>query len=82
MAVALPFIPAQVETGEAFSAIHYVVKSGEDFIKGAPLTINAGEVDEIDTDDVTLIVGVAAAADAGGAGDEDSGIQDLCADAA
>ena len=64
MAIALPFRPAQLETGEAFSTIHYAVKSGEDFILGAPLTINAGEVDEIDTNDVTLIVGVAGAADA------------------
>lgn len=64
MAVALPFRPAYIETGEMYSTIHYAVKSGEDFVAGAPLTINAGEVDELDTDDVTLIVGVAAAADA------------------
>jgi hypothetical protein len=63
MAVALPFRPAYVETGTVPSTIHYAVKSGEDFVAGAPLTINAGEVDELDTDDVTLIVGVAAAAD-------------------
>ena len=64
MAVALPFRPAYVETGTNPVTIHYAVKSGEDFILGAPLTINAGEVDELDTDDVTLIVGVAGAADA------------------
>lgn len=64
MAVALPFRPAYVETGVNPVAIHYAVKSGEDFVLGAPLTINAGEVDEIDTNDVTLIVGVAGAADA------------------
>lgn len=64
MAVALPFRPAYQENGVNPSTIHYVVKSGEDFVLGAPLTINAGEVDEIDTDDVTLIVGVAGAADA------------------
>jgi len=63
MAVALPFLPAYVEGGGSTSTRHYVVKSGEDFVQGAPLTINAGEVDELDTDDVTLIVGVAGAAD-------------------
>lgn len=63
MAVALPFRFAYAENGVAPSIRHYAVKSGEDFVKGAPLTINAGEVDELDTDDVTLIVGVAAAAD-------------------
>lgn len=64
MAVALPFRPAYQENGTNPSTIHYAVKSGEDFVLGAPLTINAGEVDELDTDDVTLIVGVAGAADA------------------
>lgn len=64
MAVALPFLPAYVEGGGTASTRHYVVKSGEDFVQGAPLTINAGEVDELDTNDVTLIVGVAGAADA------------------
>lgn len=63
MAVALPFLPAYVEGGGTASTRHYVVKSGEDFVQGAPLTINAGEVDELDTNDVTLIVGVAGAAD-------------------
>ena len=64
MPVALPFRPAYVETGVNPVAIHYVVKSGEDFVRGAPMTNNAGEVDELDTADVTLIVGVAGAADA------------------
>ena len=64
MAVALPFRPAYVEGGGTTSMVHYVVKSGEDFVAGAPLTINAGEVDELDTNDVTLIVGVANAQDA------------------
>lgn len=64
MAVALPFTPAYIEGGGTTSTRHYVVKTGEDFVRGAPLTINAGEVDEIDTDDVTLVVGVAGAADA------------------
>jgi len=63
MAVALPFRPSHVEGGGTTSTRHYVVKSGEDFVIGAPLTINAGEVDELDTNDVTLIVGVAGAAD-------------------
>lgn len=62
--MALPFTPAYVETGEMYSTIHYPVRSGETFVGGAPLTINAGEVDEIDTDDVTLIVGVAASKNA------------------
>lgn len=61
---ALPFRPAYVEGGGSPVTRHYVVKSGEDFVLGAPMTINAGEVDEIDTDDVTLVVGVAGAADA------------------
>lgn len=59
----LPFRPAYVETGVVPSTIHYAVVNGEDFVLGAPLTINAGQVDELDTNDVTLIVGVAAAAD-------------------
>lgn len=62
--MALPFRFAYTESGVAPSIRHYAVRSGEDFVKGAPLTINAGEVDELDTDDVTLIVGVAGAADA------------------
>ena len=61
---ALPFRPAYIEGGGTVPCRHYVVKSGEDFTNGAPMTINAGEVDEIDTDDVTLVVGVAGAADA------------------
>lgn len=63
MAVALAFRPAYVEGSGTPSVRHYVVKTGEDFIGGAPMTINAGEVDEIDTNDVTLVVGVAAAGD-------------------
>ena len=61
--MALPFRPAYVEGGGTASTRHYAVKSGESFVEGAPLTINSGEVDELDTDDVTLIVGVAGAAD-------------------
>lgn len=61
---AMPFRPAHVEGGGTPATRHYVVKSGEDFVMGAPMTMNAGEVDEIDTDDVTLILGVAASADA------------------
>jgi len=60
---AIPFRPAYIEGGGTVAVRHYVVKSGEDFEIGAPLTINAGEVDEIDTDDVTLVVGVAGAPD-------------------
>jgi hypothetical protein len=62
--MALPFRPAYIEGGGTVPIRHYVVKSSETFVAGAPLTINAGEVDEIDTDDVTLIVGVAGAANA------------------
>lgn len=61
---ALPFTPSHIEGGGTPNVRSYVVKSGEDFVRGAPLTINSGEVDELDTDDVTLIVGVAGAADA------------------
>lgn len=64
MATAIPFFPAYVEGGGTVQCRHYPVKSGEDFVQGAPLTINAGEVDEVDTNDVTLIVGVAGAEDA------------------
>lgn len=59
--MALPFRPAYVEGGGSINTLHYKVKSGETFKLGAPLTINAGEVDELDTDDVTLIIGVAGA---------------------
>lgn len=64
MAVALPFTPAYIEGGGTPSTLHYAVFSGEDFVRGAPMTINGNAVDELDTADVTLIVGVAAAADA------------------
>ncbi len=60
---AIPFSPAWMVGGGSVPTYHYVVKSGEDFVGGAPMTINAGEVDELDTDDVTLVVGIAAAAD-------------------
>ena len=65
MAVALPFRPVQREgagQGVFFPVRHYPVKSGETFVLGAPLTQNGIEVDEIDTNDVTLILGVAGAA--------------------
>lgn len=61
---AMPFMPAYIEGGGTVGTRHMVVKSGEDFVIGAPMTINAGEVDEIDTDDVTLVIGIAGAADA------------------
>lgn len=61
---ALPFRPAYVEGGGSPAARHYTVKTSETFTVGAPLTTNAGEVDEIDTDDVTLVIGVAGAANA------------------
>lgn len=65
---ALPFRPSHVEGGGSPVVRHYTVKSGETFYLGSPATINAGEVDEIDTNDVTLVVGVAGAANQAGYG--------------
>lgn len=65
MAVALPFRPAWRESagqGVFFPVRHYPIVSGESFVLGAPLTQNSQEVDEIDTNDVTLILGIAGAA--------------------
>lgn len=59
---ALPFRPAYVEGGGTPVTRHYVNKTSETFYEGSIATINAGEVDVIDTNDVTLIVGVAGAA--------------------
>lgn len=61
---ALPFAPSHVEGGGTPNVRAYVLKASEPaVVRGTVMTINAGEVDEFDTDDVTLIVGVAAAGD-------------------
>jgi hypothetical protein len=71
MPSALAFRPARREgagQGVFFPVKHYPVVSGESFLRGAPLTQNSQEVDEIDTNDVTLILGVAGAASESGFG--------------
>lgn len=57
----LPFRPAYVEGGGSPSVTHWPLRSGETCVTGSPMTRNGAEVDEIDTDDVTLLLGVAAA---------------------
>lgn len=60
--MALPFRPAYNQGRFAPVTQHWPLKSGETCVTGSPMTRNANEVDEIDTDDVTLVVGVAASA--------------------
>lgn len=60
--MALPFRPAYNQGRFAPVTQHWPLKSSETCVTGSPMTRNGAEVDEIDTDDVTLVVGVAASA--------------------
>jgi len=65
MPIALPFRPSSREgagQGVMFPVRHFPVLGGESFILGAPMTRNGVNVDEIDTNDVALVLGVAGAA--------------------
>ena len=55
-----PFQPSSKAGGQGIPyVVGYPVASGETFYNGAPVTIASGELEEVDTDDVIGIAGVA-----------------------
>lgn len=51
--------PAKTPAGEVAEVQAYPVATGETFPIGAPVTLESGELNEIDVNDVTNIIGIA-----------------------